>query len=93
LAHRQYEIRKRKLRDELEKVTLGLRLAKPKTGMARHIPCIVNKTRCSNIQTEINIENISKKKSLISNCEIKVAGETGIWSLLSSKEEKWDSME
>ena len=84
---------KRKLRDELEKVTLGMHLAKPKRGMARHILCIVTKTRCNNIQTEINTANTSKKKSLISNCEIKVAWETGIWSLLPSKEEKWDSME
>jgi len=34
---------KRKLRDELEKVTLGMHLAKPKRGMARHILCIVTK--------------------------------------------------
>jgi len=72
------------MRDDLEKVTLGMHLAKPKTGMARHILCIVTKTRCNNIQTEINTENISKEISLISNCEIKVAWETGIWSLLSS---------
>ena len=84
---------KRKLRDKLEKVTLGMHLAKPKREMARHILCIVTKTRCNNIQTEINTANTSKKKSLISNCEIKVAWETGIWSLLSSKEEKWDRME
>ena len=31
---------KRKLRDELEKVTLGMHLAKLKGGMARHILCI-----------------------------------------------------
>jgi hypothetical protein len=84
---------KRKLQDELEKVIMGMHLAKPKRGMARHILCIVTKTRCNNIQTEINTANISKKKSLIPNCATKVAGETGIWSLLSSKEEKWDSME
>jgi len=34
---------KRKLRDELEKVTLEMHLAKPKRGMARHILCIVTK--------------------------------------------------
>ena len=59
-------------------------MAKPKRGMARHILCIVPKTRCINIQTEINTATISKKISFISNCEIKVAWETGIWSLLSS---------
>jgi len=32
---------KRRLRDELEKFTLGMHLAKPKRGMARHILCIV----------------------------------------------------
>lgn len=53
---------KRKLRDELERVTLGMHLAKPKTGMAGHILCIVTKTRCNNIQTEINTANISEKK-------------------------------
>jgi len=31
---------KRKLKDELEKVTLGMHLAKLKRGMARHILCI-----------------------------------------------------
>jgi len=53
---------KRKLRDELEKFTLGMHLAKPKRGMARHILCIVTKARCNNVQTEINTANIHKKK-------------------------------
>jgi hypothetical protein len=38
---------KRKLRDELEKVTLGMHLAELKRGMTRHILCIVTKARCT----------------------------------------------
>lgn len=52
-------------------------MAKLKRGMARHILCIVPTARCKKIQTGINTANVSKRKSPVSYCDIKVAWETG----------------